>query len=330
MSAPVERNKNAMSLFLSNALASHLSRPKLKYTMTKVVASLLLLSVLPSAQAADNFFASQQRQSQAPAAFALQAEAYEFIAAAQAKTLQDANTLVAMIKADSKLTAAIENWTQLSIEQQIPHLRNVFALECRSMGIAEPKLVIDNHSYPGKMVYFDFDLSHYAVKDSTAISAVGTVYLNPDKLAKQDKFASLAFLIHETRHSYQYQLSQQQQVEVSQSAVLSSGYQAAFTAQKNLKGLGFSDFLTLLNEYEAFQYGNYVLGKLTHWQVDMLNMGTFASQFDNQGLLKLDLIALSQQSANSSKTGVKQATLLEQYNLAAQQQFTLRQRAKNK
>ena len=85
-----------------------------------------------------------------------------------------------------------------------------------------------------------------------------------------------------------------------------------------------------MNEYEAFQYGNYVLGKLTHWQVDMLNMGTFASQFDNQGLLKLDLIALSQQSANSSKTGVKQATLLEQYNLAAQQQFTLRQRAKNK
>lgn len=289
--------------------------------------AVVLLSVAPLAQAASSFYATQELQSQYPQAFALQPEAQAFVETAQAKTIEDANKLVELILADDDLVSALSNWRQLSIDQQIPHLRKVFALEYRSMGIKKPKLVIDNHSYPNKMVYFDFNPLDFSplVADTNQLKT-GTVYLNPEKLATQDKFASLAFLIHETRHSYQFQLGQIAQKK-EEDVLLALGYVAAFNAQKSLTGFGFSDFLTLLNEYEAFQYGNYVLGRLTHWKLDLTSMGTFASQFDSHGQLKIDLLQLSSDKHHGD-TIAPQPSLLEKYNQAAKAQYQQRQAAK--
>ncbi|MCL1094712.1 hypothetical protein [Shewanella kaireitica] len=293
-------------------------------------ASLLLvslqLSLVSSVQAAGSFYATQALQSQLPQAFALQPEAHDFLKAAQTKTIKDGDKLVELILADKDLTTALSKWHTLSIDEQIPFLRKVFALEYRSMGIKPPKLIIDNHSYPNKMVYFDFDLTYlYPLATNDSVNS-GVVYLNPDKLAAQDKFASLAFLIHETRHSYQFQLSQQQHSNVKDNQ-LASGYMAAFSAQKSLTGFGFSDFLTLLNEYEAFQYGNYVLGRLTQWQFDLISMGTFASQFNSAGKLKIDLLQLANHN-HRAETTTETLSLLEKYNQAAKQQYQLRQIAK--
>ena len=286
----------------------------------------LQLSAVSPAKAAGAFYATQALQSQAPNAFALQPQASAFIATARARTIEDGDKLVAAILAEPDLVTALSQWRELAIEQQIPFLRKIFALEYQTMAITPPKLVIDNHSYPNKMVYFDFDLAHLSPLTAESKLSSGVVYLNPDKLAQQDKFASLAFLIHETRHSYQFQLSQQQHAD-SENRQLAAGYSAAFTAQKTLKGFGFSDFLTLLNEYEAFQYGNYVLGQLTQWQLDLTNMGTFASQFDHRGQLKIDLLALSKSQIHGDSSADK-PTLLEQYNRAAKRQYQQRQAAK--
>ncbi|MCL1058014.1 hypothetical protein L2729_08360 [Shewanella gelidimarina] len=302
--------------------------PSLSFKSALLSVSLLfgltLFGLIQPVQAAGQFYATQELQSQYPQAFALQPEAQAFVLAAQSKTVADANRLVELILADKSLVKALADWQQLSIDEQIPHLRKIFALEYRSMGIKQPTLIIDNHSYPTKMVYFDFDVSHFAPLPSSSINNVsrGTVYLNPEKLATQDKFASLAFLIHETRHSYQFQLSQQANTSAND-AIFAAGYRAAFNAQKSLTGFGFSDFLTLLNEYEAFQYGNYVLGQLTHWTLDLTGMGTFASQFDQHGQLKIDLATLMPPAKSNANTD--ELSLLEQYNLAAKVQYQLRE-----
>ena len=286
----------------------------------------LQFSLVSSVQAAGSFYATQVLQSQLPHAFALQPEAHDFLKAAQTKTIKDGDKLVELILADKDLTAALSKWHTLSIDEQIPFLRKVFALEYRSMGIKPPMLIIDNHSYPNKMVYFDFDVTYLSPLATNDSVNSGVVYLHPDKLAAQDKFASLAFLIHETRHSYQFQLSQQQHSNVKDNQ-LASGYIAAFSAQKSLTGFGFSDFLTLLNEYEAFQYGNYVLGRLTQWQFDLISMGTFASQFDSTGKLKIDLLQLANLN-HRAETTTETLSLLEKYNQAAKQQYQQRQIAK--
>ncbi|MNX91128.1 hypothetical protein D3C86_1232000 [compost metagenome] len=119
----------------------------------------------------------------------------------------------------------------------------------------------------------------------------GRVILNPEALAKESNpYTSLLLLVHETRHSAQFQLA----FDAKRAAEpLARAYQAAFKAQKQLGNkLNFCDFCTLHNELEAFQFGNYVVGALTDWRVATGDMGTLASQYDAHGHLKLDLVAL--------------------------------------
>ncbi|MCX2794525.1 hypothetical protein OQJ62_06260 [Microbulbifer thermotolerans] len=267
---------------------------------------LILILCSSAAVAASNFYANPQLQRQMPRAFALQPEAQSFLQPAFRQTQQQGDALVSAIRKDQQLEQAISQWPNLTIEEQIPHLKRLFKLEAAVMGIEPPTLLIDNHSYPDRTVYFDFD---------PEAPSTGTVYLNPDKLAERDKFDSLAFLIHETRHSYQFQRAFSTGPEVDDP--ITSGYANAFKAQKSLKRFSFSDFLTLLNEYEAFQFGNYVIGRLTGWKVQMPDMGTFASQFDSEGNLKIDLIQLSEE--------VSELSLLERYNLLAKEQYEMRQ-----
>ena len=261
---------------------------------------LVLLWLIAGASHANNFYATPKLQAEAPAAFALQPQGRAFLENALPITHRDATALVDAIRDRPLLAKAIAQWPQLTMAERLPHLRTLFALEWQTLDITPPQLVIDNASYPGKTVYFDFDINN---------PTSGTVYLNPDKLAAMAPYASLAFLIHETRHSYQFQLAQQGQ------GALAAGYRAAFAAQKQLSGFSFSDFLTLLNEYEAFQFGNLVLGQLTRWQIRMPDMGTYASQFDEHGHLKIDLLALTEEDG----------PLIQQYNRLAKPHFERRQ-----
>ncbi|WP_160152304.1 hypothetical protein [Microbulbifer sp. ALW1] len=280
--------------------------PALALTAIITVSCALAAALFSPAVAADaKIFANPQLQQQMPTAFALQPQARGFLQPAFRQTVEQGDALVAAIREDKELAEAIARWPSLTMEQQIPYLKRVFTLEVAVMGVKAPKLLIDDHSFPGRMVYFDFDPQN---------PSTGTVYLNPKMLAERPKYESLAFLIHETRHSFQFQHAFSDASDM-QDAV-NSGYAAAFKAQKNLKGFSFSDFLTLLNEYEAFLFGNYVLGKLTNWQLDMPDMGTFASQFDQHGKLKIDLIALAAEDSDRS--------LLERYNELAQAQYALR------
>jgi hypothetical protein len=263
------------------------------------------LSLLSNGAEASRFFANQGIQSEAPAAFALQPEASEFIHEVLTTSKQEGDLLVDMIQADPSLVEAISIWQTLSIEEQIPHLRKIFELECLALGIVAPELVIQAGAINGP-AYFDFD---------PANPSPGRVILNPDALVNENKFASISLLIHETRHSAQFQMAFLQSPLLA-SAILAKGYEASFLAQKQLAGrLSFCDFLTLLNEYEAFLFGNYVVGRLTDWRVDMIDMGTFASQFDSSGALKIDLEKISRENGGGN--------ILEPFNRLEQTQYDL-------
>ncbi|WP_298439734.1 hypothetical protein [uncultured Ferrimonas sp.] len=223
----------------------------------------------------DPFFANQSLQQQAPQAFVLQPQAEGFLRSAWPQTQQQGLALAAAIIEDDELAEAVSVWPELTFAKQQPLLQRIFELQCQQMGIEAPTLLIDDSSYPDKMVYFDFD---------PATPDRGTVFLNSAKLAEQPPVVSLALLLHETRHSYQFQLA------FAQDNVLAQGYRAAFKAQKQLAPKSFSDFLTLGNEYEAFQFANLVMGELFNWKVDMPSMGTYASQYWANKQLKIDLL----------------------------------------
>jgi len=257
--------------------------------MLRVCVLMLSLWCINKEASAAEFIANDAFQKQMPKAFVLQPESQSFLTDSYQTTISMGDKLVQLIKAEKDIAAAINQWQTLTFAEQVPFLRRIFAIEVTVFGTNAPSLLIDNQSYPKRMVNFDFDLA----KPNKRI-----VYLNPDKLSKEDKYASLAFLLHETRHSYQYQQA------FEQGAPFQQAYLAAFTAQKQLKDFGFSNFLTLNNEYEAFLFGNYVLGQLTNWQVDMPSMGTFASQFDEHGVLKMDLVKLIEEKGNDSLLSV--------------------------
>ncbi len=195
----------------------------------------------------------------------------------------------------------------------MPFLERIFQLEWQSFGIAPPTLIIDEISYPGKTVYFDFDPEQ---------PSSGTVYLHPSKISKMGPYAALAFLIHETRHSYQFQLA-----NAPQKSVLQHHYWHAFKAQKAAAPgtLSFADFLTLVNEYEAFQFGNYVVNNLTEGKFNQDSMGTFASQFDETGSLKIDLPKLfhEQDNQQNNDNSSSHDSVLARFNQAQQAQKAL-------
>lgn len=238
-----------------------------------------IVSAAPS-----KFFANDEIQKKAPAGFALQPESAQFVRQLLATTEVHRRQLAQMILADQELKSALQKWEQLSIDEQIPYLKKIFHLETTLLGIQPPELVIGKKVTPGA-AYFDFDVKK---------PGAGKVFLNTEVLAKEkSKYVALSLLLHETRHSFQFQMAYSQPALDQTLGVLAAGYRAAFEAQSSLSGqLSFCDFLTLLNEYEAFQFGNDVLRRLTDGAVDLADMGTYASQFDAQGKLKIDLVAL--------------------------------------
>lgn len=237
---------------------------------------LIIVFAAQSAYAHDRYFANEEVQKLAPEAFALQPEAREFHKRIGEKAKRERERFLRLIKSDSELSEKIKKFGTLNWEEKEKVLRQVFALEVKALGIKAPELIIDNTSTKNE-AYFDFDIDN---------PGTGRVLLNSDEIQKDtNPYGGLLLLIHETRHSAQYQEAFKRGDAVSKS------YKAAFIAQKKLssKITSFSDFLTLINEYEAFQFGNYVVAALTDGAVDTLGMGTYASQYNADFSLKIDL-----------------------------------------
>ncbi|MDB5096435.1 MAG: hypothetical protein JWM80_856 [Cyanobacteria bacterium RYN_339] len=246
------------------------------------------------------FFANSAIERQAPEAFALQPEAHDSLQEIESSVKPARDALITAVRKDKVLAAQVAGFDKLSWDAQVPVIKQVVALEAKVMGFQAPPLVIQEgpNQIPS---FFEFDV---------AVGGTGKVILYPASIAQEaDKFAALMLAVHEVRHSGQFQLSQ-----ARNGGALGRGFKAAFKAQHDLKGkLSFCDFCSLLNEYEAFQAGNYVVGTLTNWQADQRDMGCLSSQYDAKGQAKIDLWKLSAQ--------VGPAKLLEAFNDAEKPQF---------
>ncbi|HEY9899090.1 MAG TPA: hypothetical protein V6D00_07900 [Pantanalinema sp.] len=230
------------------------------------------------------FFARREVMALRPEAFALMPASFPALQAMKGESEPKRQALVRAVRSDAALHQGVQAFDRLSWEQQLPLLRRFFELECKVLGIVPPELRIATDVVKGP-AFFDFDPEK---------PGSGRVILNPEAIAKEpNKYTALLLLAHETRHSAQFQLA----FDPARAAEpLPRAYQAAFRAQKQLGDkLNFCDFCTLHNEFEAFQFGNYVVGALTDWRVDTGDMGTLASQYDAHGHLKLDLLALERQ-----------------------------------
>ncbi len=237
------------------------------------------------------FFARREVEARAPRAFSLMPEAQVGLRAMEAEAITARSSLLGALKAQPDLLASIRRFPTLTWEQRLSILRAVFALECRTLEITPPELVISTTEIKGP-AYFDFD---------PARPGTGRVILNPEAIARDpNPWTGLLLLIHETRHSAQFQLA------FSEAAVGTSAYdpdqprrlrrenyRAAFIAQKAFsKDLNFGDFCSLNHEYDAFRFGNFIVGAITDWKADTLDMGCFSSQFDGHGAPRIDLVKL--------------------------------------
>ncbi len=271
----------------------------------KVVASIVLYLSFSSFADELNprYFANQEVQRLAPDAFVLQPETAEFHTHLVQSQKQEMNELLDLIAKEPRLLSKIEKFKDLEWSEKESVLKEVFRLEVQALKIQAPELIISTTAIDGQ-AYFDFDIEN---------PTPGKVILNPDELQKDSNpLSALMLLIHETRHSAQFQKA----FFGNENDVLGKFYRAAFTAQKKHadKIRSFCDFLTLNNEYEAFQFGNYVVTVLTHGQVDTLGMGTYASQYNKDLSLKIDLPSLFEEGTNN---------VLEKFNLLEKAQYDL-------
>jgi hypothetical protein len=272
---------------------------KLFFTVLTLLGNLLWSCALSSQENRElsNFFANSSIQLENPNAFVLQKPAEKFVRNLEFSNKNQIEKILSKIQDNPKLSSAIKKWSELSIAEQIPFLKEVFAIESEVLKLGELELVIDENEIPGRAAFFDFDPKN---------PGPGKVILNPKVLEKMNPYASLSLLMHEARHSAQFQLA------YTSNNYEASLYRAAFELQDQKKVASFCDFLTLVNEHEAFYFGNYLMGKLTNWTVDLPGMGTYASQFNEEGLLKIDLVKLINNATDES--------LLNQFNKLEQEQ----------
>jgi hypothetical protein len=243
-------------------------RITMKLTLPVVV---MILTMSFSCAYGRDFYAHKEIQADYPQAFATNHSNLSYLNSLERSGKRERDLLINAISHDKNLHSNLLRFNDLTTELQVKVLRELFEIECHILKITPPELVIDEHSIPG-YAYFDFDYK---------TGGPGKVYLNQKKLTEsKDKSEFIVLLLHETRHSAQFQLS--------------SEYKEAFKTQQDLKSKGikfsFCDFMLLLNEFEAFQFANYIYGSLINWPTELNDMGTLASQYDQNGKLRLNLI----------------------------------------
>ncbi len=257
-----------------------------------------------AAEALDpKFFARQDVQALRPGAFSQMPQALPMLDAIQRESQPRRQALIQVIRQEPDLLGDIRGFGRLGRDRQYAVLKRVFELECRVLGITPPEFALD--STMRGAAYFDFDLTK---------PGAGRVLLNPAELAKDpNPYAALLLLVHETRHSAQLQMTFDPRHGGENPA---KGYRAAFEAQKTLsERLNFSEFCSLFNEYEAFQFANYVIGTLSDWEANTLDMGCFSSQYDGHGQLRIDLLALSRETGANGLLAAFNEGQKEQYRL---------------
>jgi len=228
---------------------------------------------------ADPYFANAEIQEKDPQSYALEIRAKNFHRGLDELGYFDHESLISAIKEDSDLHQRILNYPELSLDEKVSLLRKLFKIEVNVLGIKSPDLVIGKAPNGGP-AYFEFD---------PEVGGTGRVYLDPIELAKEDHpFSARVLLLHETRHSAQFQLGQSHLDDP-----VFIGYRESFKTQKrifiNHEKVSFCDFTTLLNEYEAFQFANFVMNRLSDGKINIKDMGTPAGQFDENGKILFDL-----------------------------------------
>ena len=231
------------------------------------------------------FFSNGEFQSSNPGAFAVQAVTSPVIEQLDQLTVAQGDEFISALGSHKDLESNMSNFDKLDLDAQTKILKAVFDVQVVSMGIQAPAFTLDPNYARG--TYFEFDPEH---------PDAGKVYINPRSLTTpKEPFGALMFLIHETRHSYQFQLANTK--SFANGNEIAGAWKLAFEKQKNPQGtFSWLDFMTLNNEYEAFRFSNYVMGKLTHFSASTLGMGSYASQFDRSGQPLIDLPQLLRQS----------------------------------
>lgn len=237
------------------------------------------------------FFANPQIQALAPGAFAVQESAVPVLKALDRIAPAHRNALVAAIRADADLSAEVASFSTIGWPRQLAAIKTIMQLECTAMQAQLPPLVVHGPDEIGRgPAFFEFEPDQ---------PGTGIVHLWPKALSEEpNPYAALLLAIHETRHSWQFQVAFNQKgggCGISDPALV-SGFAAGFRAQKALsRKLSFCDFCTMHHEHEAFQTGNYVVGMLTGWTVDTNDMGVLSSQFDASGLSRIDILKVAEE-----------------------------------
>ena len=231
------------------------------------------------------FFANSSFQNLFPGASVLHFASRNFLEESLLTTYAQGDALISAIRSEPGLVDLVVNFSQLSELERIQVMNRIFTLQVITSGLPAPELLLDNSAR--KSTFFQFDPTQ---------PGAGKVILNPVKLfADTNPHAALLFLIHETRHSYQFQIGFS-----GIGSVDARAYQSGFLAQKQIFDqelkVSFCDFLTLNQEYEAFLFGNYVMELLTSGVVKTADMGTLASQYLTGLGLRLDLPKLARET----------------------------------
>lgn len=260
--------------------------------LTLVLTAALMNRALDPAR----FFANPATQALAPGAFAVQAESVPVLESLERLVPAQRAALVEAIRADPDLAAGVARFPDLTWPERRALIEKLVPLEARVFGANPPVLNIHgpDEAGPGP-AFFEFDPD---------APGTGTVHLWPSALAEEPSpHAALMLAIHETRHSWQFQVAFGTAPGAPCDPAIAAAFAAGFRAQKALgRKLSFCDFCTLHHEHEAFQMGNHVVGALTGWSADTTGMGCWSSQYDAHGAPLIDLIALARQHGAAGMT----------------------------
>lgn len=254
---------------------------------TRILVALVAMSVGVRAMDPARFFANPEVQALACGAFAVQAQSVGPLEDIESISVEHRKMLVAAIRTDEGLMGEVSGFGTLGWPRQRAVIERVMKLQCAVFGCAVPPLVVHDGEAGHGPAFFEFDPDR---------PGTGVVHLWPLALAEESSpHAALMFAIHETRHSWQFQLAFPGR-HGCPAPTVGAAFAAGFRAQKALKGkLSFCDFCTMHHEHEAFTTGNYVVGALTGWTADTRGMGCWSSQFDGAGRPRIDLVALARE-----------------------------------
>lgn len=244
------------------------------------------------------FFANPGFMDRFPRATILHPGSASFVAQLD-RTLNDGIKLLVTIQRDRELVRAVVEFPGLTDQSKVEVMKKIFALQVQTSGAQAPELVLDETS--ARSAFFEFD---------PARPSLGRVILNPGKLfADRNPYAALLLLLHETRHSFQFQRGFLDIGDLP--GVMAEAYRTGFQAQRIVfdqkLNASFCDFLTLNHEYEAFLFANFLVEELTGGAVDTSQMGTLASQYDPSKGLLLDMRELIKQTEGTDSYAVMSA-----------------------